>query len=232
MGPPQPGDPAPELELPATSGEVVRLSALRGSFVVLHFTATWCPFCDAEVEHFGKLADRYASRNVKAVLVDVQEDAATFGAYAKAHVAPSVIAVRDEDGAVSRRYAPPRAQPAFEDRAQAVLDGTLIIDPEGRIRLFLLPDSAHFDPTFAAVQRELDGLLGQAHPSGATAALATPAPTAPTAPTATAATPAASPASATAEEPDLPPERVVTDQLSAGAAVTRAPLTGDTRSHT
>ncbi len=47
----------------------------------------------------------------------------------------------------------------FKDRSGVVLDATLIVDPEGRIRLFLLPDSAHYDPTFRAVRRELDGFL-------------------------------------------------------------------------
>jgi DsbC/DsbD-like thiol-disulfide interchange protein len=57
------------------------------------------------------------------------------------------------------RFAPPRAQPSFDDRAQAVLDATLIVDPAGVIRLFLLPDSAHFDPTFGAVRAEVERLV-------------------------------------------------------------------------
>jgi DsbC/DsbD-like thiol-disulfide interchange protein len=40
-----------------------------------------------------------------------------------------------------------------------MFDSTLIVDPEGRIRLFLFPDTAHFDPTFRAVREELDRLL-------------------------------------------------------------------------
>jgi DsbC/DsbD-like thiol-disulfide interchange protein len=42
-----------------------------------------------------------------------------------------------------------------------VLDATLIVDPSGVIRLFLLPDSAHFDPTFGAVRAELDRMVPQ-----------------------------------------------------------------------
>jgi len=42
--------------------------------------------------------------------------------------------------------------------SQAVLDGTLIIAPDGKIKLFLLPDTAHFDPTFRALRAELTRL--------------------------------------------------------------------------
>ena len=146
MGAPQPGDGAPELALPDLEGRAVTLSSMRGSWVVLHFTATWCPFCDAEIAHLNDLAVAYAGRGVRTVIVDVEETAAAWHAYAAKHVAQSVVALHDGSGAATARFAPPRAQPSFEDRAQAVLDATLILDPSGKIRLFLLPDSAHFDP--------------------------------------------------------------------------------------
>jgi hypothetical protein len=52
--------------------------------------------------------------------------------------------------------APPRAQPSFVDRAQVLFDATLVVDPAGVIRVFLLPDTAHFDPWFRGVRAELD----------------------------------------------------------------------------
>lgn len=164
MGPPQPGDAAPDFELPATSGAKVKLSALRGRWVVLHFTATWCPFCDTEVEHLGSLAKAYAGRNVETLIIDVKEDQPVWQEYAAKRVDPAVVALRDGSGEVAASYAPPRAQPSFKDRSGAVLDATLIVDPEGKIRLFLLPDSRHYDPTFRAVKRELDGYLAAEGP--------------------------------------------------------------------
>jgi len=155
MGSPQPGEAAPELVLPDLEGRSVSLASMRGSWVVVHFTATWCPFCDSEVEHLGALADAVSPEGVKTVLVDVEDDAHVWHDYAQKHVAPSVVALHDATGAATARFAPPRAQPSFDDRAQAVLDATLIVDPAGVIRLFLLPDSAHFDPTFGAVRAEL-----------------------------------------------------------------------------
>ncbi len=173
-GPPQPGDLAPDFELPRTGANgTLRLSSLRGSWVLLHFTASWCPFCDAETGNLGKVADRFASRGVKVLLVDVKEPLDHWTAYAKAHVAPSVTALHDLSGAAAKTFAPPGAQPSFTERADVVLDSTLIIDPSGVIRAFILPDSAHFDPTFAAIASELDRLVGGAGGGAVASATAT-----------------------------------------------------------
>jgi peroxiredoxin len=161
MGSPQPGDPAPSFDLATDGGGTFHGESLRGSWVVLHFTASWCPYCDAEVEHLGALATELAPRGVKVVLIDIEEDAPRWTSYVAAHVASSVIALHDGTGEVARRFAPPRAQPSFGDRAQVMLDSTLILDPEGRIMLFLFPDSRHFDPTFTAVRAELGRLVGR-----------------------------------------------------------------------
>jgi peroxiredoxin len=166
MGPPQPGDPAPDFELPSAGG-TFRLSSLRGHWTFLHFTASWCPYCDAEVDHLGEVAEAFGARGVRVVLVGVKEEPGHWSEYAAGHVAHSVVVLDDVDGAVARKYAPPRAQPSFEDRAQVVLDSTVIVDPQGTVRLFLFPDSKHFDPTFHAVRGELDRLIagGQASAS-------------------------------------------------------------------
>ena len=166
MGSPQPGDPAPDFELPALAGGLVRLSALRGSWVVLHFTATWCPYCDAEIVHLGELAAEYAARNVRVLVVDLEEEPEVWSTYARQRVAPSLIALQDHGGSAAARFAPPRAQPSFADRAQVLFDATLVVDPSGMIRVFLLPDTAHFDPAFRGVRAELDRQLS---PSAASA---------------------------------------------------------------
>lgn len=160
MGPPQPGDNAPELDLENALGRGrVRLASLRGSWVLLHFTATWCPYCDAEVEGLGEIADAFEARGVKVLLVDVKEEPALFRTYAHEHVAESVESLVDPDGTAAARWAPPRAQPSFAERSQAMFDSTVVVDPGGKIRLFLFPDTAHFDPTFRAVREELDRML-------------------------------------------------------------------------
>ncbi len=173
MGSPQPGDTAPDFELPSLAGGVVRLSSLRGRWVVLHFTATWCPYCDAEIAHLGELAAEYAPRNVKVLVVDLQEEPDVWSAYARQRASPSLVALQDRTGVAAARFAPPRAQPSFTDRAQVLFDATLVIDPAGIIRVFLLPDTAHFDPTFQGVRAELDR---QQQPSAGTPAPPPPRP--------------------------------------------------------
>jgi peroxiredoxin len=164
MGKPQPGDRAPDFQLPVAGGGNLRLGSLRGAWVVMHFTATWCPFCDAEVEHLGELAESYAARGVQVLLVDVKEDVEHFRSYAEQRVPASVIPLYDASGEMAVRYAPPGAQPSFTDRAQVMFDSTVVVDPDGVVRLFLFPDSAHFDPTFRGVRSELDRLVGSAEP--------------------------------------------------------------------
>ncbi len=160
MGSPQPNEVAPDFTLPKTAGGELRLSSLRGSWVVMHFTATWCPYCDAEIAHLGEIANDYAPHGVKVVVIALQEDHDRWVSYSKERLLPSVTAVEDKTGAVALTYAPPHAQPSFKDRSQVAFDTTLIVDPHGVIRLFLLPDTAHFDPKFGGVRGELDRLVG------------------------------------------------------------------------
>ena len=155
MGSPQPGDIAPDFALPNPAGEIVHLSSFRGSWTLVHFTAAWCPYCDSEVEHLDQIASDHPDPNLKVVLIDVKDPSPVWISYVRAKVSANVISLHDATGAAAARFAPPLAQPDLLDRSQVALDSTLIIDPQGKIRLFLLPDSAHFDPTFVAVRGEI-----------------------------------------------------------------------------
>lgn len=62
--PPAPavGHPAPEIELVDTNGQAFKLSALRGTPVVLNFWATWCPPCRAELPELQAASERLAGQ--------------------------------------------------------------------------------------------------------------------------------------------------------------------------
>ena len=48
------GDLAPDFTTRLTTGEKVKLSDLKGSIVVLQFTASWCSVCRKEMPHLEK----------------------------------------------------------------------------------------------------------------------------------------------------------------------------------
>jgi cytochrome c biogenesis protein CcmG, thiol:disulfide interchange protein DsbE len=74
---PLPGKEAPDFSLPVlqTSGagavdevdapEMVNLSELRGSVVVVNFWASWCTTCRTEHVPLSRLAEQYADRDVR-----------------------------------------------------------------------------------------------------------------------------------------------------------------------
>ena len=70
------GQPAPEIEGPGLDGQPVRLSALRGRFVVVNFFATWCIPCVEEHPELVSFSNRHDPEEVVvlAVVYDDQPD--------------------------------------------------------------------------------------------------------------------------------------------------------------
>jgi peroxiredoxin len=162
MGSPHVGEIAPDFDLPDQDGHTLKLSTARGSIVVLAFVASFCPFSGAERPYLAQLATDYAGRNVRVIAIDIREPEAGYRSYL-ARVPMHIPVLRDEDGAVARRFAPPGAQPQFEDRTQAVVTSNLVLDAEGRIRFFTVLDTVHFDAKLEHVRRAVDRLLAEHH---------------------------------------------------------------------
>ncbi|WP_047985220.1 TlpA family protein disulfide reductase [Ornithinibacillus californiensis] len=53
------GDPAPDFELPLLTGEMVKLSELKGKKVLINFWATWCPPCKEEMPEMQEFYEEY-----------------------------------------------------------------------------------------------------------------------------------------------------------------------------
>jgi thioredoxin-dependent peroxiredoxin len=100
---PQPGEVAPEFDLPDAEGNRVSLAGLRGQRVVLYFypkddtpgcTTEACSFRDAWQE----------LREAGAVVLGVSRDPAkAHQRFARKHALPFTL-LSDEDGAVAQRY--------------------------------------------------------------------------------------------------------------------------------
>jgi thiol-disulfide isomerase/thioredoxin len=62
----------PDFELSTISGDVVKLSDLKGKKVILNFWATWCGPCKAEMPHMQKYYKKYKDAdNVEIVAVNL-----------------------------------------------------------------------------------------------------------------------------------------------------------------
>ena len=160
MGSPHQGDLAPDFDLPGQDGTHVKLSALRGSVVVLAFVASFCPFSRAEQPYLAQLATDYAGKNVEVVAIGIAEPEADYRAYL-ARMPMGLPVLRDEGGEVALRFTPPGAQPQFKDRTKALVTSNLVLDPDGRIRFFTVLDTVHFDARLGHVRRALDRILAE-----------------------------------------------------------------------
>ena len=64
---------APDPAFKALDGQGRKLSALRGQIVVVNFWATWCGPCQEELPRLSKIAESYAGKPVRFVLVSIDE---------------------------------------------------------------------------------------------------------------------------------------------------------------
>lgn len=68
------GDIAPEIDLPDTKGNLVALSSLRGSLVLVDFWASWCGPCIKEQPQLLKLYNAYPDKlSIYSVSMDTKK---------------------------------------------------------------------------------------------------------------------------------------------------------------
>lgn len=91
---------APDFSLSALSGDVVSLSALRGSVVILDFWASWCKPCTRTLPSLHALAGRLADRGVILLAVSLDRTEAAAREYATAEgLAPEIVLYGSLDAA-------------------------------------------------------------------------------------------------------------------------------------
>ena len=151
------GQMAPSFALKAIDGKTHSLEQLRGKYVVIHFAATWCPFCNAEAPYLQELSKNYQDKGIEVFIIDVKEDKALVEK-SLARFNFSFPVLLDEDGAVSTKYAPDGVQPDLA-RHVVPLSSNLIIDKEGKIRFYSLLNTTSFDAKLTKLKEKLDALL-------------------------------------------------------------------------
>ncbi|MCS1350599.1 thiol-disulfide oxidoreductase ResA [Mechercharimyces sp. CAU 1602] len=81
----QVGEQAPEIQLESLTGEQVKLSDLRGKYVLLNFWATWCDPCEAEMPDLERVSQQYKDEDVVVVGVNIAESKVTVASFARQH---------------------------------------------------------------------------------------------------------------------------------------------------
>jgi len=152
------GTPAPPFSLVAIDDSRLSLADLRGKYVVLHFAATWCPFCNAEAPNLEALHRKYRGRGVTALVIDVKEPRDVVAKTAQ-RFGFSFPVLLDPDREVARRYAPPANVVPDLARDEVMIASNVIIGPDGRIRFMSVLDTANFDARLIRLQATLDALL-------------------------------------------------------------------------
>jgi peroxiredoxin len=67
------GAPAPEVALPSPKGDTIRLSSLKGKYVLLDFWASWCPPCRAENPNLVDVYSRYKGKGFEILQVSLDK---------------------------------------------------------------------------------------------------------------------------------------------------------------
>ena len=112
---------APNFELDDSDGETFSLKSTRGSWVFLHFWASWCGPCREEMPTIQTLYENTDEDKLHFVLVNTAEDEDTIFNFLGV-IAPNLISMMDVDGQVTEVWKP-RGLPT-----------TFLLDPEGKVR--------------------------------------------------------------------------------------------------
>lgn len=121
----EPARKAPDLRLANSDGVVTDLRDLRGSWVMVHFWASWCAPCRKELPTVQRMAKQLVPKTIKLVMVNTaeKEDDVTSFLFG---VAPDLDTLMDGNGVVTNLWQP-RGLPS-----------SYFVDPDGMMRYVAL----------------------------------------------------------------------------------------------
>ncbi|NIP39143.1 MAG: TlpA family protein disulfide reductase [Candidatus Dadabacteria bacterium] len=159
-GQPMIGEQAPDFSLKDLDGNTVILSGLKNNIVVMHFAASWCPYCNAEAPHLEALYQKYKDKNVKVLIVNCMEKPDIAKAWAIDRHKFSFPILLDSYGKVTAKYAPQGVMPDLP-RHEVPIASNLIIDKEGKIIFYSLLDSKNFDAKLTEINKQLEQMMAK-----------------------------------------------------------------------
>jgi peroxiredoxin len=123
-----PDTPAPDFALESAPGQVLRLSELRGSNVIVAFyPADWSPVCGDQVALYNEILDEFANLNAKVLGISV-DSAWCHQAFAQSRkLRFPLLADFEPKGAVARRFGAYDEEAGTSARALFVIDGAGVI---------------------------------------------------------------------------------------------------------
>ena len=74
IGPEHYGQPAPDILITDIYGSQYKISDYKGAEVLVTLWATWCPPCNAEVEHLKELTDKYSDSELKILAISTETE--------------------------------------------------------------------------------------------------------------------------------------------------------------